>query len=190
MQIVYPLYPWSSDFIHDLNAAIGILDSTFTADIKVRLQIGYGVDARTGDPLTDQNTSYAAPSQLYPLSYSDLSNNLKAAIPGFFNDNNLPEGSSIDSISDFNVAAAQARAFGIISAHASDSDIDGYVSIGTGFSAGPQRIGAILHEITHALGRESDTSVTYFPIFPFFPTTHYSSFDLFRFLSGRGSRFR
>jgi len=94
MQIVYPLYPWSSDFIHDLNAAIGILDSTFTADIKVRLQIGYGVDARTGDPLTDQNTSYAAPSQLYPLSYSDLSNNLKAAIPGFFNDNNLPEGSA------------------------------------------------------------------------------------------------
>src|SRR4029077_15457473 len=186
MQITYTINPASvssASFINNLNTAIGIIDSTFTANITVHLEIGYGVDASTGATLTNQNFSYGGPSFLYGLSYSTLRTDLLTAEPGFFNTSNLPNVSNLNGVSNFNVSSAQARLFGILPANAG-STIDGYVSMGTGFSSsGTLMIDGLLHEITHALGRDPDN-------FTAGGTTYYSSLDVFRFLtSGNGRDF-
>jgi hypothetical protein len=183
MQITYTINPnsiSSASFVSDLNQAIAILESSLVANITIHLDIGYGVDAQQGTTLTNQNESYASPALVYGLNYSTLRGDLLTSSPGFFNATNLPNATSVNGVSTFNVTAAQARVFGIISSNAG-STVDGYVSIGTGFPAGTPRIDAILHEVGHALGRE-----------PYAVTsggnTYYSSFDLFRFLSSGGGR--
>jgi hypothetical protein len=176
-----------TSFQNDLSLAIGILESTFTADVKVSLVLGYGVDARNGSTLADQNRSGAIPSDNYPLNevtltYPALRQKLLAAVPGFFNDTSLPNAANADGLVNFNIAPAQARVFGLLPAYAGVNDIDGYVNIGTGFTAGTDRIDALLHEITHALGREPRDEIE-IPFLPF-----HSSFDLFRFYSDGGGR--
>ena len=183
MQITYTLNPnsiQSSSFINDLNTAIGIIDLTFTANVTVNLEIGYGVDAQQGTTLTNQNVSYAGPAELYGLSYTSLRSDLLSANRGIFTSTNLPNVASVNGVSEFSISAVQARLFGMLPANGG-STIDGYVSIGTGFSAGTERVDTFLHEITHALGRDPDN-------FTSGGTTYYSSFDLFRFLSGGGGR--
>jgi hypothetical protein len=184
MQITYQFNPKSpspdASFIRDLNAAIGIIDSTIKDNITVHLEIGYGVNAYSGQVLSNQNISYGGPSYVIPITYSNLRTDLINAVPGFFNNADLPHTASINGVSAFDISPAQARVFGLLPSNAGNS-IDGYVSIGEGFKAGPLRIAAMLHEITHALGREPENGVSN-------GTTYYSSMDLFRFLSSGGGR--
>jgi hypothetical protein len=174
MQITYSI-TGSADasFINDLNAAIQILDSTFTNNVTINIKVGEGVDAQTGQTLSDQNVSKGGPSFIYSLGYSSLRADLINSDPEFFTSNSLPNLSSVNGVSTFNVSQAQAKMFGIPGV---GTGPDGYVSIGTLFSAGPERIGAMLHEITHALGREPDN-------FTANGNTYDSAFDLFRFFS-------
>jgi serralysin len=91
------------------------------------------------------------------LGYATLRADLIKAVPGFFNNSNLPDVTSINGHSSFAIASTQERIFGILPATNSTNNVDGSVGIGTGFSAGLVRISALLHEIGHALGRVPHT---------------------------------
>jgi Ca2+-binding RTX toxin-like protein len=168
---INPIYDAAANndpaFRNDIQAAIDIYDSIFTADISVNIKFGDGeID---GTPIP-QNVSEGGISVGARLTYATLVADLQAAEPGFFTSAMVPSGSSINGHSSFIVSSAQARIFGILSAHAGAGDIDGTVGIGTGFTAGGLRIAGALHEIGHALGRVPG-----------------SELDLFRF-TGVGTR--
>jgi hypothetical protein len=163
MQII-PIYDAAANadpsFQNDIQTAINILDAAFTAPITIRIDIEkggfqghsmsfYGYTQNTS--LGDINENLAT-----TISYATLRSDLINAVPGFFNNTNLPNVASINGHSTFAISSVEERIFGILPAITSSNEIDGYVGIGTGFSAGAVRIAAALHEIGHALGRVPD----------------------------------
>ena len=83
------------------------------------------------------------------LTYSQLRQDLLTfGQPNFFNAANLPAGNSINGVTNFWVSSSVGAIFGLFTAQT-----DGFVGIGTGFTPGPQRVSAFLHEFGHAMGR-------------------------------------
>jgi hypothetical protein len=153
-------------FLDDEQAAINILNAAFTNNITVTIKVGYG--NYNGTPLPNQNISEGGINFGYFLTYQQLRTDLLTfGEPGFFNDTNLPNTTSINGVSNFMVSSSVAKIFGIPTTL---SSIDGFVGIGTGFSTGSVRISAFLHEFGHALGRV-----------PNIIQNHYSELDLWRF---------
>jgi hypothetical protein len=176
MQIICQNDTNDSSFLADEQTAVNILDSAFPDNITVTIQVGDG-DYK-GTTLNDQSISEGDVNSKYILSYSQLSNDLLFyGQPGFFNSTNLPSGSSVQGISNFWVSSAEAKIFGI----QTNGAVDGFVGIGTGFSAGAVRVSAFLHEICHALGRTPENYIQG-------GTTYYSALDLWRFTSTAGNR--
>ena len=146
-----------NSFLQDQQIAINILNSTFTNDISLTFDVGFGSFrgekmAATAGGLGDVNFATAV-----FLPYSQLrANLLTVGQPGFFNAANLPEGDSINGMSNSSIAPSVAAAFGLA---APDRPPDGFVGINIftpdvgGFAPGPDRIAAILHEFGHAMGR-------------------------------------
>src|SRR5262245_44802101 len=167
--------------ISDLNQAVAIWNSTFDTSVTMNVTVGFGVDAGTGVPLGNQMQSTGGSTNIaYPLQYAQLRTLLINAVPGFFNDTNLPTAPPSDGIgnpvTNFSVTQTQAKIFGL-PINPNTAAIDGLVSIGTGFTPGAQRIGTILHEIGHALGRTTSNFIDGAGV------EWYQEFDLFRFLN-------
>jgi hypothetical protein len=176
MQIICQNDTSDPSFLADEATAVNMLDSAFTDNITVTIQVGDGDYA--GTPLPSQNVSEGDVNFGYAVTYSSLRNDLiNFGQPGFFNSTNLPSGTSINGVSNFWVSSAEAKIFGI----PTNGAVDGFVGIGTGFSAGAVRIAAFLHEICHALGRVPENFVGS-------GTTYYSALDLWRFTSTSGTR--
>ena len=75
---------------------------------------------------------------------------------------NLPAATSYNGqTTNFGLAVATARAFGVITPN--DATVDATINIGDSVVAGAL-VGVVLHELTHGLGRTYDGSP--FPIFP------------------------
>jgi hypothetical protein len=161
-----------NSFLQDEQTAINILDSTFTNNITVTFNIGFG--SCRGLILNDQTISEgdANTAAGFFLSYSQLRNDLLTfGQPGFFNAANLPAGNSINGVSNFWVSSGVGTCFGLFT-----NAVDGFVGIGTGFTPGAQRVSAFLHEIGHAMGRVPENN-----------GTSSSELDLWRFVS-QGNR--
>jgi hypothetical protein len=173
-------------FLADEQTAINIYQATFTNNVTVTLNFGFG--SLKGKTLAKQDEG-AAEQTLIFLTYSQLRPALLASgQPGFFNAVNLPTGNSLNGVnvpgvSNFFISSSQQKALGL---SPGASGPDGFIGIGTYASSiapGAQRISVFLHEIGHALGRstgpviEGGTSVT-----------SVSALDLVRFTS-LGNRF-
>ncbi|MEY9750164.1 hypothetical protein ABIF65_009538 [Bradyrhizobium japonicum] len=173
MIINYLAYNDTTDpsFLADEKTAVDILEATIADNITVNIKIGYG--DFNGITLPDQTKSGGDVNQsiFQFVDYATLQSDLeKYGQPGFFNSTNLP---SDPGQSNFWISSAEAKIFGISTPLGA---IDGYVGIGTSFTPGAERVAALLHEITHALGRvpENQTALG---------STYYSALDLWRFTS-------
>jgi hypothetical protein len=138
-----------NSFLQDEQTAINILDSTFTDNISVVFNVGFG--SYQGARLNDQSISEADVNKnaVFFLNYSQLRNDLLTfGQPGFFNAANLPAGTSLNGQTNFYVSSSVGAIFGLFT-----NAVDGDVGIGTGFTPGAQRVSAFLHEMGHAMGR-------------------------------------
>jgi len=159
-------------FLDDEQAAIDILNAAFTNNITITIKVGYG--NYNGTPLPSQNISEGGINSGYFLTYQELRTDLLTyGEPGFFNDTNLPNATSINGVSNFMVSSSVAKIFGIPTTL---SNIDGFVGIGTDLSDGPVRISTFLHAFGHALGRVPTIMTSG-------GTQYFSEFDLWRFIS-------
>jgi len=168
-------------FLNDEAAAVNILDAAFTNNITVTIKVGYG--NYNGTTLTNQNISEGGTNFGYFLNYRTLRSDLLTyGEPGFFNNFNLPDFNDPNSPghSNFWVSSSEAKIFGINTSLQGNAP-DGFVGIGTGFSAGAVRISAFLHEIGHALGRVPGNYTSN-------GITYSSALDLWRFTSN-GNRY-
>src|SRR5438132_7042384 len=138
-----------NSFLQDEQTAINILDSTFTSNVSVVFDVGFG--SYQGQTLQNQLISLADvnTNAAFLLTYSQLRTDLLTfGQPNFFNAANLPAGNSINGVTNFWVSSSVGAIFGLFTAQT-----DGFVGIGTGFTPGPQRVSAFLHEFGHAMGR-------------------------------------
>jgi hypothetical protein len=173
-------------FVADAQAAVAILNRTFTNNITLTFDIGLGsigtlaaIDAPImRQPLASPLSASAGPNvftQLY-LPYSELREKLLTfGQPNFFTPTNLPDVNRVDGRADFYISSSVGKAFGlpVRAPHLPD----GFIGIGTGFQ-GTDRIDTIMHEIGHAMGRMTPDSID--------PQGRpaASELDLMRFLSG------
>jgi hypothetical protein len=169
-------------FLADEQTAVAMLTATFTNNITLTFDVGFGTfqggpipTPPGGDPrfiaVANPNTTIAA-----FLTYSQLRDKLlTSGQPNFFTGANLPAGNSINNMSNFYISSGVAKAFGLAVPNPMNQP-DGFVGIGTGFTPGPERVAALLHEIGHAMGRY-DFNVAHQGV------TYPSEFDLMRFVS-------
>jgi hypothetical protein len=161
-----------NSFLQDEQTAINIFDSTFTDNISVVFNVGFG--SYQGVTLNNQTISEADVNSnaVFFLTYSQLRQDLLTfGQPGFFNAANLPAGTSLNGKTNFYVSSSVGAIFGLFT-----NDVDGFVGIGTGFTPGAERVSAFLHEMGHALGRVPENIGGAF-----------SALDLVRFVS-QGNR--
>jgi len=138
-----------NSFLQDEQTAVNILQSTFTDDISVVFNVGFG--SYQGQTLPNQTISEADVNQnaVFFLNYQTLRNDLLTfGQPGFFNTTNLPAGTSLNGVTNFWVSSSVGACFGLFT-----NAVDGFVGIGTGFAPGGNRVSAFLHELGHAMGR-------------------------------------
>jgi len=160
----------AASFQQDFDTAINIFSATFTNDIILTLDVGFGsIGTQTFDSngapsitrrkMTPTEGGLGAPNAVVLVTYSDLRTALRNnGQPGFFNAANLPAGDSINNMSNFWVTSSQAKALGLPLQN--PGLVDGIIGINItsdkgGFTPGPERIAAILHEIGHVMGRHS-----------------------------------
>jgi hypothetical protein len=163
-----------ASFLRDEQTAISLLTATFTNNITLTFNVGFG--SYRGQTLNNQNTAVAAvnTNAAVFLTYSQLRTALlTSGQPNFFTGANLPAGDSINGISNFYISSSAARAFGL---RVPNPGPDGSVGIGTGFTPGAPRVDAFLHEFGHAMGRYDPNIVRQ-------GVTYVSEFDLMRFVS-------
>jgi hypothetical protein len=161
-----------NSFLADEQTAINILDSTFTNNISVVYDVGFG--SYRGQIMPNQNISEADVNSaaVFGLTYSQLRQDLlNLGQPGLFNAANLPAGNAINGISNFWVSSSVGAIFGLFTAQT-----DGFVEIGTLFTPGPQRVSAFLHELGHAIVRVPENLIIN-------GVQYESALDLWRFLT-------
>jgi hypothetical protein len=179
MQIIAMNDTMDPSFLADEQTAINIYESLYSTDY-ITVTINFGDGDINGIPLQDQNKSQAEVNILGAqfLTYATLrSDLLKYGMSPFLNATNLPPSGIMlpdGSTPNFWVSSAVAKIFGL----PTNVAVDGVVGIGTGFTPGPERVSAFLHEIGHALGRVPDNITN-----PLNNETYYSELDLWRFTS-------
>ena len=142
-----------NSFLADEQTAINILDATFTNNISVVYDVGFG--SYRGQIMPNQNISEADVNEnaVFFRTYSQLRQDLlNLGQPNFFTAANLPAGNSINGVTNFWVSSSVGAIFGLFTAQT-----DGFVGIGTQFTPGAQRVSAFLHEFGHAMGRVPET---------------------------------
>jgi hypothetical protein len=100
-----------ASFRQDVQTAINIFDATFTNDITLTLNVGFGsINGRLMKPEDGENGGLGAPNAVVLVTYSQLRDRLMTSgQPGFFNAVNLPAGDSINGMSNFWVSSSQAN---------------------------------------------------------------------------------
>jgi hypothetical protein len=181
MQIIALNDTMDPSFLADEQTAINIYQSLYSTDY-ITVTINFGDGDINGTPLMDQNNAEAEVNLngAQFLTYATLRSDLLKYGMGspFFNAINLPPGGITlpdGSTPNFWVSSAVAKIFGL----PTNVTVDGEVGIGTtGFTPGPERVAAFLHEIGHVLGRYPDNITN-----PLNNETYYSELDLWRFTS-------
>ena len=137
-----------NSFLADEQTAINILQSTFTDNISVVFDVGFG--SYRGAPLQNQLISEADVNSdaVFFLDYSQLRQDLLTfGQPGFFTPANLPAATGLNGKTNFWVSSSVGACFGLFT-----NLTDGFVGIGNKFAPGGERISAFLHELGKNVG--------------------------------------
>jgi hypothetical protein len=162
-------------FVADETIAINILNATFTNNISLTFNVGFASINGTRMAPTDGGLGNVNFDAAVLLPYSQLRADLLTfGQPGFFNAANLPDGASINGMSNFWISPSAATAFGLPTPNAPP---DGFIGINTTIAPGNIRIATILHEIGHAIGRHQGNIVSAEGV------ASVSALDLVRFIS-------
>ena len=148
-------------FRDGIQAAINILDATFTANITVKIAIGWGEIGGVSGSLPNQNTSEGGFLLDKSIDYSKLRSDLIKTSDIDSTSASLPNAQSVNLQTTFVISSAQERLFGLLPPVNNTNSDDGQIGIGTNFT-GNVLISAALHEITHALGRTDGSSLDIF----------------------------
>ena len=134
-----------------LQKAASLLGATFTNNISVNVEIGYGEYPGNNQPESSGSAS-AAPSTGVYDSYnyvrSYLANNAASEVSSGVSA--LPQSSTIQGQSQVAVWRAQEKLMGQVSAY--DTGLDGYAGFATDIPEASLE-GVAIHELTHAMGR-------------------------------------
>ncbi len=162
-------------FLQDEQTAVNILNATFTNNIALTFNVGFAsIEGQKMAPRDGGlgNVNFDAAVLLpYSQLWADL---LTFGQPGFFNAANLPDGASINGMSNFWISPSAAAAFGMA---APNRPPDGFIGINTTIAPGNVRVATILHEIGHAIGRLQTNLVSDQGV------VSVSALDLVRFIS-------
>jgi hypothetical protein len=150
-----------------INQAVSLLQAAYPhVNATINLHVGYGTQwlsagipanpvgagQSVGNTIGNASIPYSnIRSAMAGLSFQSTS--LAAAL------SNLPTGGSLQSTSSFTVSSANCKALGLFGfsggpTSSTDSIIDGSIGMGSGWSSA-KLLGVFLHEITHALGRDT-----------------------------------
>ena len=146
-------------FRDGIQLAINILNQTFTANITIKIAIGYGEIG--GMALPSQNVSEGGFGGGQTLSYSTLRTDLLATSDIDANSASLPNAASVNGVSSFLASPTQLRLFGVLPAVNNTNTDDGIIGMGTNFT-GAVLVAGALHELTHAMGRINGTTLDVF----------------------------
>jgi hypothetical protein len=151
--------PEQQGFRDGMQVAATLLENAFDDNITINIAVGYG--EFNGTTLKSQGSSEG---DIVPvnISYTKLIGHLLSH--AFSSDDygslaTLPDDTALQGQTTFRIGTAQAKALAILPAN--DGGIDGYVGMGTTFT-GNILIGVALHELTHAMGRVSGSSLDLF----------------------------
>ncbi|BAM86572.1 hypothetical protein S58_05580 [Bradyrhizobium oligotrophicum S58] len=136
-----------------MQAAANILDAEILDNITVTILVGYG-DWNNGAFKTKAGQALGGSLDNLFVNYSDLRSALAAHETSVVDQsvvNSLPNTSIVDNNYAFGVSSAVAKALGLMSPTA--SVIDGAVGFDPSIPTN-LLVGAALHELTHAMGRE------------------------------------
>ncbi len=167
-----------SGFFTQIIQAAQFLDATLANDITVNITVGWGEVG--GDNLpSDQVVAASFPSE-WTLPYDAVAaylSNAATSAADFASVAHLPANDPLGQpagTSDWAISSAQFRVFDP-AGFPTDPQIDGAIGYSTAWTS--DWLGAALHELTHALGRVSDSGDNSSPGNPYDPTV----FDLFRY---------
>ncbi|MDU1670867.1 MAG: NF038122 family metalloprotease, partial [Bradyrhizobium sp.] len=142
-----------------MQTAANILDVEILDNITVTILVGYG-DWNNGAFTTKKGQALGGSLDDLFVNYSDLRSALAAHETSVLDQsvvNSLPNTSTIDNHYAFGVSSAVAKALGLMSPTA--SVIDGAVGFDPSIPTN-LLVGAALHELTHAMGREPSSGVS------------------------------
>ena len=149
-----------------MQAAANILDATILDNITVTIRVGYGDwnnNQDTGITTGAEGGSLNGLTVSYASLRAALATHETSTVDQTFV-SSLPSTLSLNGVSSFFIPSAVAKAVGLLSPTA--STVDGAVGMGTQIPTN-LLIGAALHELSHAMGREPGVG----------------PFDLFRYTS-------
>jgi hypothetical protein len=173
----------SASLVAAENAAAAILDSTFSNDITLVLNVGNGFIPGTNN-LVGNLAGLGKPNGATDVlvTYDTLRPALLAS--GFFTDANLPEGENIDGISRFWISSSQAKALGF--AEPNNAEVaDGFIGVNSSYT-GNNLIAALLHEAGHDMGRMPTNQGFANPSYPEFDLTRFTAADTRQFMDATG----
>ena len=136
-----------------MQAAANILDATILDNITVTIRVGYGDwnnNQDTGITTGAEGGSLNGLTVSYASLRAALATHETSTVDQTFV-SSLPSTLSLNGVSSFFIPSAVAKAVGLLSPTA--STVDGAVGMGTQIPTN-LLIGAALHELSHAMGRE------------------------------------
>lgn len=142
-------------FVTQITEAAEFLDSEFTNNITVNIEVGWGEIYNEPNSIPKGAAeALGGPADIYGVTYSQLKSYLTADATSATQETaiaNMPATDPLGdpSAQDWWISDAQAKAFGLISP--TGSELDGAIGFGTGWTS--DWYAAALHELTHALGR-------------------------------------
>ena len=167
-------------FFTQIIQAAQFLDATFSNDITVNIEVGWGEIA--GDPISSRQAVAEASQAEWYLPYDGVAYYLANAATSANDAAAIAHLPASDPLGggpgdyDWGISSAQFRLFDP-GDFPSTPQIDGAIGFSTAWKS--DWLGAALHEISHALGRVSGAGDDASPGDPYAPTV----FDLFRYAS-------
>ena len=153
-------------FMTDANTAAGLIMAACpNTNVTVYINVGYGTSALFGS--IPSTSAEGGDTQGSFLSYSVIragmaANNNSTTMNTLLA--NTPSGTSLNGQSSFYVPSACMKALGIGGISPTSTVMDGACVIGTGITH-PNLVGVFLHELTHAMGRETGVAPVEFSRF-------------------------
>lgn len=137
-------------YVTALTTAASMLEAVIANNITLNIEVGWGIIAGQVIP---SNTAEGATNGDLSQNFATVTNELKSNVTGPAASNlKLPASDPFGAVG-YDVSGAQAKAWGLASA--TGSQIDGEIGVSSRGWSSSQYVGVILHEITHAMGRNS-----------------------------------
>ena len=137
-------------YVTALNTAAAILSSEITDTMTLNIEVGWGTIGGT-TPIPGSVAEGGTLGDIYQ-TYATVSGELAAHMSGPAAATLLPTSDPFGAVS-YDLSGAQAKAWGLTAADA--TGLDGLIGVSSSGWPSTDYVGVLLHELTHAMGRNS-----------------------------------